>query len=204
MHRPSADRVFWQYDIEKKKWSKLPNLPRDAPAGHGTATAFFPELGEKGSLFTFHAGKGHRFDMDKGNWQPIQGDFSKAPLYHNVAEYNPRHKTVIFGGGNGSKQLFVIDRAGKVTTIREAPCNIRVSSSHLMVCPASGELLLLNFTKEEKGFWALDPTDEKAPWQKLADAPVGVGAVATISTHDVIMHLSYQRVMLYKHATVGK
>jgi len=203
-HRPSADRVFWQYDIGKKEWSQLPDLPSDAPAGHGTATAFFPELGAKGSLFTFHAGKGHRFDMAKRNWQPIPGDFSKAPLYHNIAEYNPRHKTVIFGGGNGSKQLFVIDREGKIAAIKETPCNIRVSSSHLMVCPASGELLLLNYTKEEKGFWAIDLTAEKADWRKLADAPVWGGAVSTISTYGVIMHLNYQRVMIYKHAAVDK
>ncbi|MFP6693092.1 MAG: hypothetical protein VB875_08750 [Pirellulales bacterium] len=203
-HRPSASRVFWQYEIGEKKWSKLPDLPDDAPAGHGTATAFFPDLGVKGSLLTFHSGKAHRFDMGGKNWHPITGDFSKAALYHNVAEYNPKHKTVVFGGGNGSKHLYAIDLNGKVTTVKETPCNIRVSSSHLMICPTSGELLLLNFTKEEKGFWALNPTDANADWRKLADAPVSGGAVATIDSFGVILHLGYQQVMVYKHASADK
>ena len=199
-HRPSASRAFWQYDIEKKSWSKLPDLPSDAPKGHGTATTFFPELGDKGSLITFHSGKGHRFDMAQRKWMPIAGDFSKAALYHNVAEYNPKHKTVVFGGGNDSRQLYSINRQGKVTTLKEAPCNIRVSSSHLMTCPVSGDLLLLNYTKEEKGFWVLDPVNSKAQWRKLADAPVAAGAVTPISGYGVILHMSYKKVMVYKHA----
>lgn len=199
-HRPSASRDFWQYDIQDKAWSKLPDLPSAAPSGHGTATAFFTELGEKGSLITFYLGKLHRFDLSAENWHPIEGDFSKAAKYHNVAEYNPQRQSVIFGGGNGSRQLFEIDRQGKVKTIKEAPCNIRVSSSHLAVCPTSGDVLLLNYTDEEKGFWALNLAGEDARWRKLADAPVGSGAVAPISTYGVVLHLGVSNVMVYKHA----
>ena len=203
-HRPSAGRIFWQFEIGKKEWTKLPDLPGDAPAGHGTATAFFPELGAKGNLLTFHTGKAHRFDMAGQQWTAIAGDFSKAASYHNVAEYNPKLKTALFGGGNGSKQLYALDKNGKVATVKEAPCLIGVSVSHLAVCPTSGELLLCNYRKEEKGFWALDPADEKAEWRKLPDAPVAEGAVTTLSTYGVILHLSYQRVMVYKHAPAVK
>jgi hypothetical protein len=189
-HRPSAMRIFWQYDIAKKEWTKLPDLPGDAPAGHGTATAFFPELGAKGSIITFHSGKAHRFDMAAQKWSAVAGDFAKASSYHNVAEYNPKLKTAVFGDG-------------KVTALKPAPVNIGVSASHLAVCPTSGELLLYNYRKEEKGFWALDPADEKAEWRKLPDPPAAEGAVATISTYGVVLLLNYQRIMVYKHAPAG-
>jgi hypothetical protein len=203
-HRPSAGRVFWQYDIGEKKWTKLPDLPGDAPAGHGMATAFFPELGAKGSIITFHTGKAHAFDMAAQKWSAVAGDFSKAASYHNVAEYNPKLKTTVFGGGNGSRQLYSLDKGGKATALKEAPGTIAVSASHLAACPTSGELLLYNYRKEEKGFWALDPAEEKAEWRKLPDPPAAEGAVATVSTYGVILHLNYQRVMVYKHAPAEK
>ena len=61
-----------------------------------------------------------------------------------------------------------------------------------------------NYRKEEKGFWALDPAEEKAEWRKLPDPPAAEGAVATISTYGVIMLLNYQRIMVYKHAPAEK
>lgn len=199
-HRPSASRHFWQYDIAEKVWTQLPDMPANAPQGHGTATAFYPELGDAGSLLTFHTGQLHRFDMAEQTWQPISGDFSKANNYHNVAEYNPKDHTVVFGGGNGSSQLYQINRHGKVTTVKPAPCNIGVNASHLMVCPASGDLLVLSYAERQPGFWALDPADSQAEWRKLADAPVGSGAVAPISTYGVVLHLGENKVMVYKHA----
>lgn len=203
-HRPSASRVFWQYDIAGKTWIKLPDLPGDAPAGHGTATAFFPELGPRGSVFTFHGGKAHVFDMAAQRWSSVAGDFSKAASYHNVAEYNPKLGATIFGGGNGSRQLYALDREGKATALKEAPCHIGVSVSHLAVCPASGELLLYNYRKEEKGFWALAPADPEAEWRRLPDPPVGQGAVATVGSYGVIMHLDFGRVMVYRHAPADR
>jgi acylphosphatase len=91
-------------------------------------------------------------------------------------------------------------RDGMVTALKEAPCHIGVSVSHLAVCPASGELLLYNYRDEEKGFWALDPSDPVAEWRKLPDPPVGQGAIATVSTYGEVMHMDSARVTVYKHA----
>ncbi len=202
-HHPSASDVFHQLEMKTGAWTELPRLPGDAPRGHGTATTFFPELGGKGSIVRFHTGAAHRFDMAEKKWSKIAGDFSLAKSYHNVAEYNPKLKTAVFGGGNGSRQLYSLDKDGKVAALKPAPCTLAVSASHLAICPASGEVLVYNYRKEEKGFWALDPADERAEWRKLPDPPVGEGAVCTISTYGVVMHFSMSAVYVYRHAPTG-
>jgi hypothetical protein len=200
-HHPSAGSVFWQLEMKTGKWTQLTTVPRGSSRGHGTATAFFPEMGEKGSIIRFYAGKGQRFDMATKAWSKIAGDFSKAKSYHNVAEYNPKLKVMLFGGGNGSGQLFSLDEDGKVTMLKEAPCHIGSSQSHLALCPTSGEVVVLH---RKNGFHALDMSDPEAEWKKLPDAPVTRGAVGTISSYGVVMHFSRSGVYLYKHKPVGK
>jgi hypothetical protein len=199
-HHPSASDVFHQLEMKTGKWTELPRLPGGTSKGHGTATTFFPEMGAKGSIVRFYAGSCQRFDMAAQKWDKVAGDFSLAKSYHNVAEYNPKHKTVLFGGGNGSQQLYSLAADGRVTALKPAPCNIGVAASHMAVCPLSGEVLVLNYRKESKGFYALDPADPKAEWRKLPDPPVGEGAVCTISTYGVVMHFNFGGVHVYRHA----
>lgn len=203
-HHPSAGSIFRQYDVEKKKWTQLPNVPGGTSRGHGTATAFFPEMGAKGSIVRFYAGKGQRFDMAAGKWSKLAGDFSKAKSYHNVAEYNPKHKVMLIGGGNGSKQLYAVDKDGKSKALKEAPCHIGSSVSHLAVCPASGEVILISHHKAEKGLYALDMSDEKAEWRKLPDPPVTRGVITTVTSYNVIVLFDYYKVMVYKHKPAKK
>jgi len=197
-HHPSASTVIWQKEMKTGNWTLLPKVPGGTSRGHGTAIAFFPDLGTKGSIIRFYSGKGQRFDMATQKWSKIAGDFSKAKSYHNVAEYNPKHKTMLFGGGNGSGQLYSLDKTGKVTALKPAPCHIGSSQSHLAVCPNSGEVLVLHH-KKTSGFHALDISDPKAEWKKLPDPPIRKGAVGTISNYGVIMHFSFGGVYLYKH-----
>ncbi len=198
-HHPSASQVVHCLDAGQKKWSLLPNLPSGTSRGHGTAVTFFPDMGEKGSLIRFYAGKGQRFDMAEQKWSSLVGEFSKAKSYHNVAEYNPRHKVVLFGGGNGSKQLYVLARDGTIKTLPEAPCWIGSSVSHLAVCPTSGEALLIGRHKESQGFYALDLSDEKATWRTLPAPPISKGVIVTLSSYGLVMCFDYARVMVYKH-----
>ncbi|MHC4913991.1 MAG: Kelch repeat-containing protein [Planctomycetota bacterium] len=203
-HNPSASNIVRQYDVAQKKWAQLPNLPGGTSKGHGTASTFFPEMGARGSIVRFYAGSGQRFDMATQKWSKIAGDFSKAKSYHNVAEYNPKLKVVLVGGGNGSKQLYVVDAAGKSRALKEAPCHIGSSVSHLAVCPASGELVLISHHRDEKGMHALNMADANAEWRKLPDPPLHKGVITTVSTYGVAVLFDYSRVMVYRHAPAAK
>jgi hypothetical protein len=203
-HNPSASNIVRQYDVATRKWTQLPNLPGGTPKGHGTASTFFPEMGAKGSIVRFYTGSAQRFDMKAQKWSKITGDFSKAKSYHNVAEYNPKLKVVLFGGGNGSKQLYVIDKDGKTRALKEAPCWIGSSVSHLACCPASGELVVISYHRNDKSMHALDLADQKAEWRKLPEPPFHKGVITTVSSYDCIVLFNYQKVMVYKHKPAEK
>jgi hypothetical protein len=151
------------------------------------------------------------------------GPLNTTPLsdtgdYHNVAEYNPVHKVVIFGGGNGSGALYKLSANGAVTPLTAAPFPLRVIESIVTVDPVSGDYLVFGRNGE---FYKFDVTDGPAgTWTRLAGPPpfaspllgsssstVDLVVAAPISTYGVVMFIkhipgnaSQTKVYLYKHS----
>ena len=63
-------------------------------------------------------------------------------VYHNIAEYSPVHKMVLFGGGNGSSDLYKLDAKGKVTTLKKTPIGVGTMQSIVTLDPVSGDFLV--------------------------------------------------------------
>jgi hypothetical protein len=192
-HHQSATRLVHKYDIAKDQWSTLPEL-KGAATGHGTALAYFPEM--KG-LVRVLGGTIHFFDEGKNSWSLLKEKVAMGP-YHNIARYNPVHKVVIFGAGNGSKALYRLDARGNIGPLKDAPFTIRISSTVTAVDPVTGDLLVLNMEDRNK-FHALDVKTNK--WWQLPDAPISEGVTAAIDTHGVTLVFLHRppRVFLYKH-----
>jgi hypothetical protein len=212
-HRPNtAKRMIHQYVIASDWWRVASTLPTSVVASDADLACcigmeFFPEMkgliqcnGDNGGIYFF--------GTTTGKWQELAKGLTMAS-YHNFAEYNPVHKVMICGGGNGSNDLYKIDGAGKVTTLNKAPVTVGVQSAMHTVDPVSGDYLI--FTRGGQ-FYVYDVTSDS--WQqKSGSIPIWTtvynnsvhGVVATpVSTHGVVLFVkcSYENctVYLYKHA----
>lgn len=201
-HHPSASRLVHRYDIARDAWTTLPEIP-GAATGHGTALEYFPE--RKG-LIRVYGGAIHYYSEDKNAWSLLRDKLPMGP-YHNVAAYSPAHQVVLFGGGNGSKDLYQLDAAGKITELEKAPVGLGIGQSVLAVDPVSGHLLALH---KDGGFHALNPNTRAWRELKTEGLPFAMKGTshhlvaAPISTHGVILFFTSGsrglKVYLYKHA----
>jgi hypothetical protein len=197
----SATRLVHRYDIAKDEWTTLPEIA-DAPTGHGTAIAYFPE--RKGLLRVL-GGNVHFFDDENKEWQK-RGDKLAMGPYHNFARYSARHKLVLFGGGNNSKAIYKLDATGKISALKDAPAEIGINTAVITTDPVSGDFLVLH--KDDK-FYAYNPTTDD--WKELPTEGMpfpmkgnSFDVVATpVSNYGVTLFFTAERkglkVCLYKH-----
>jgi hypothetical protein len=198
-HHQSATRLVHRYDIAREEWSTLPEI-KGAAIGHGTALAYFPEM--KG-LIRVYSGAVHFYDEEKNTWSLLKEKLPMGP-YHNLAKYSPRHKAVVLGAGNGSKDLHLLDAKGTFTRLAPAPFVIRISSTTLTIDPASGDVLVINREDKAKQFFTLDLV--KKEWRQLPDAPIMDGVAAPVGTYGVNFFFAHRpaKVFLYKHSGGSK
>jgi hypothetical protein len=189
----SATRLVHRYDIAKNEWTTLPEI-KDAPTGHGTALVYFPEMR---GLVRVLAGQVHFYSDEKNTWSLLKDKVPMGP-YHNIAKYDPVGKAVIFGAGNGSKNLYQLDGKGEITKLPESPVLIRISSTVVSVDPVSGDVLVVDSDAKGK-FYALDR--RKQEWKQLSDAPIVSGAAVPIPSQGVTFYFTNrpEKAFLYKH-----
>ncbi|MCW8129429.1 MAG: hypothetical protein KIS92_03515 [Planctomycetota bacterium] len=195
-HHPSHTNMVYRLDIEKNEWTKLP-LINGAPLGHGTSMVYFPEMR---SLIRFLGGTVYQYSEDTNNWKSL-GDKFKCGPYHNMAVYNPVHKAVYFGGGNGSGALYKLTPDGKTAEIKECPMQLAVSAAVLTCDPTSGELIAINAEK------AIAYNAKKDEWYPLdrTNWPYSycTGMATPISNYGVILFACDgpmgKKILIYKH-----
>jgi hypothetical protein len=200
-HHASATRQVHRYDIGRAEWTTLPEIP--AATGHGTALVYFPE--RKG-LVRVLGGAVHFYSEEKQAWSRLAEGLSMGP-YHNFAIYSPPHRIVVFGGGNGSKDVYRLSGGGEVTQLKAAPVGLGIGQSVITLDPVSGSLLVLH---KDGTFYAFDPGADA--WEKLGTEgmPFALGGsahhvVATpVTTYGVTFFFTSParglRVCLYRHS----
>ncbi|HEX6707444.1 MAG TPA: hypothetical protein VF169_21985, partial [Albitalea sp.] len=157
-------------------------------------------------------GSAYLYKESTNSWSTLATGLSMGP-YHNIAIYNPVHKIVLFGGGNGSNQLYKINASGQVSAIANAPADIGILQSVFTADPASGKYLL--FTSSG-GFFEYDVAGNR--WSTLSASNVAMfnggsnrimwRIAIPISTYGVIAFLAEggttdTKVLLYRHASTG-
>jgi hypothetical protein len=225
-HFPFAgygNRPLHRYDTGTDTW--LADTPVAPNTTCCAGVEYFPEfVGTNTSVATggvvMAGGRDvHVYRAATNSWV---GPLNTTPLsdtgdYHNVAEYNPVHKVVIFGGGNGSGALYKLAANGTVTPLTAAPFQLRVIESIVTVDPVSGDYLVFGRNGE---FYKFDVTDGPAgAWTQQPGPPpfstpqfqsgssaVDLTVAAPISTYGVVMFVkhipgnaSQTKVYLYKH-----
>jgi hypothetical protein len=124
---------------------------------------------------------------------------------HPVAEYNPVHNIVIFGGGDGNNQLYKIDVNEKITALAPSPAVVgcHPSSGILTVDPVSGHYLHMN---GDGRFFQYDVVSDV--WTELGTSlpfsNINNTIASPVSTYGVIMVVAFNwensKIWLYKHA----
>ncbi len=209
---PSTGDVYWRgynstavyrWARATKSWTALPVAPNPTIAG---ALEYFPE---QGGLVLAGGGQVHLFDVARNSWRRLATGLAMGP-YHNVAQYDRVNKIVVFGGGNGSNQLYKIDAEGSISPIAPAPINVGVTASLLTADPVSGKLLLFG-----SAGGVFEYTSPSNSWVELSGTTVPMFGTGTnriqfriavpISTHGVIGFIAFgqgvdARVYLYKHS----
>src|SRR5262245_21877731 len=138
----SKGGVVHRYDIKAEKWSELLPIDTDEYLACCVGLAWFPE--RKSLVFASGGGgKGEVFAFSEPDqkWSTLAKDLPMG-VYHNFAEYSPVHKVVLLGGGNGSRDLYKLDAAGKVTTQKQAPIGVGTMQTIVTADPVSGDFLV--------------------------------------------------------------
>jgi hypothetical protein len=208
-------RYFYHFNAATSAWDSLPDIPQsvlDIVCIAG-ADEYFPELG--GMVYVNGDGDPSR-NGSVYLYRPAQRQWtllgSNLPMggYHNFAAYNPTVHAMLFGGGNGSRDIYRLDASGQITTLRQAPINLGIVSSLAVPDPVTGNYLIFG---ADKSFWEYDIRTDS--WRLISTSTLPIHVVATdgavwgvvavpITTYGVTMFLKYDtsnpKLYLYKHA----
>ena len=168
------------------------------------AMEWFPELN---SLMTVVGGIMLRINVDTNQWERLPEKYEMGN-YHNIMQYSPVQKVIVFGGGNNAqlvanRDIYRMDAQGVVTKLTNAPYDIRISDgqvagqpgSLITDDPVSGKFLIMN---KAKAFYELDAVANS--WRRLPDSPISGHAVsAAVSNYGVVMYVTEFGVWVYKH-----
>lgn len=188
-----ADGVAYRYDTRRAVWiSPLPATNK----GFGCLD-YFPELN---GLVRVVSGSVTLFRFNTGTWQTLSSGLVMGGM-QSIAQYSPAGKFLLFGGGNGNRNLYRLDTNLAVTALKNAPFEFDVNQTHLTADPVSGKLIMVC----ADSLFAYDEANDV--WQGIAKNPItnyssGHEGVFSIPTYGVIAitSISSWPVLLYKYA----
>jgi hypothetical protein len=212
-HRPFNDSTIYQYNTRTGTWGGTLTIPSSSSVMCCAALEYFPEMRR---LIFINSASSELYFID-----PTTGLWAVRALlnifigeYHNIAEYLPIHKVLIFGGGNDSpsypddqsRKLYKMDSAGNITQIADAPVGIGITQSVVTADPVSGNLLVFSSNgntyeyKPATNTWHLLSVSS----HRLVNRYGELASVAVpIPNYGVIMGLKadgdQSKVYLYKH-----
>jgi hypothetical protein len=209
LYRRMVDsRMVERYDIAAGTWGRLVDIPYSLGSVAG-ALEFFPEMG----ALIYIQGRGgdganlgqiYIYDVATAKWTFKQNNVPMGEI-HNFAEYNPVHKLVIFGGGEGSSDVHKMDATGKVTKMKNAPVQMGITFTTVTVDPVSGKFLV--FAKDGRTFEydvVADVWTQKG-LHNLLNTYSDLDVTATpVANYGVVMlvksDFNQSKVLVYKHS----
>jgi hypothetical protein len=181
-------------------WDEAPALPSTPASCIATALEYFPELG--GLVYIDCAGQTVQVLYDGASeWEQLPGTYAMG-AYHDYAVYNPVLGAVLFGVGNDSLALHLLDASGNVTTIAEPPRGFHPSPEDpetfriLTVDPISGRFLAVS-----QGGDVYDYDAGSDAWNAAGEAPENLQIAIPVTTYGVVLFVSLEPAMyVYRHA----
>ncbi|MEX0715823.1 MAG: hypothetical protein WD066_04515 [Planctomycetaceae bacterium] len=205
-HHQYNSPFIHRWHIDDEKWIDSLELDRNkyGPGGHSSGLVWFPEMGglvrgRVNGTIDFH-------DPKKAEWRIVDAEKRPTGNLHNFIEYSPGAKRVIFGGGNGSNDVYSLDPSGQVETLAKPPLD-DLNSTHrfvITVDPVSGEFLVIKWGNREANGPLYGFDSLKNEWRQISATvtPQGFMIGTPVANHGVVMICTYrpEEVWLYKHA----
>jgi|CXWL01.1.fsa_nt_gi hypothetical protein len=211
-HRPYGQTVIHALNLTTGAWS---DLPANGAVGYNSCCVgveYFPERGSITWASVENGNLGGLTEFRNGNWGRVGLANIAMGALHNFALYSPVHKVVVFGGGNGSSDVYRLSASGTVDTMGAAPVSLAVQTSVQTVDPVSGNLIILDDSQHLRSYnpvtdtWVLH-TGTPSIFTGPNNSPAVHGIVAApVSNHGVVMFVKCAQsgttctVWLYKHA----
>ena len=199
-YRHYSSTTIAAFDPEAGSWANLPDVPTPS-VQVASAITYFPEAG---GLVFVDSVAGVWLHADDA-WTQLAAEIDVG-AYNVWAVHNPAHGLVLFGGGNGSTSVYLLDETGTVSPTVDSPEEFGIARA--AVIPDAGTGHYLAFA-DSGTVYELDPDDLEAGWWDAGTHPVMDYArdwrvYVPIATHGVIMALTWDfddsTVVLYRHA----
>ncbi|HWB74632.1 MAG TPA: hypothetical protein VG755_06745 [Nannocystaceae bacterium] len=182
------------------QWDEAPVLPSTPASCIATALEYFPEIG--GLVYVDCAGQTIQVLYDGASeWEQLPGTYPMGGL-HDYAVYNPVLGQVLFGLGNDSLALHLLDGNGDVTTIAEPPRGFHPSPDDpetfriLTVDPISGRFIAVSPSGD-----VYDYDAGSDAWAATGSAPENLQIAIPVTTYGVVLFVSLEPAMyVYRHA----
>jgi hypothetical protein len=192
-----------RYNLDTQQWSASASF--SGPVQDAVGVEWFPELNKVVYIDEYAV---RLYDPASNSWStPLEDPAGLGP-YHNFAEYSPKHKVMIMGGGNGSRAIWRMNSSGQITRLSDAPIEVGVMNSIITADPGSGNFLVFG----KGASYEFNPISNS--WTPLPTPPfvtlssefqhVQYAVAGAIPTYGVVMVAKYNgsgsRVYLYKHS----
>jgi hypothetical protein len=196
-----------KYNLDTGAWTTFPSL---GSYGCCEAMEYFPDMK---ALIHIRQGEVWRFNDGGSSWTKITDGLTTS--YHSIAEYNPVHKTMVFGGGSPTSDTFyLLNSSGQVTALGNPPVNLNVPVVELTYDPVSGLYIAIDAQQHFYSYNVLTDTWTALPktgapttiFRSYAASTDHFNALATpIAAYGVIMFTECEQngpcqVYLYKHS----
>jgi hypothetical protein len=195
-----------RYNISAGSWDRIADIPLNYYPPIASALEYFPEL--DGLVFVSGRGQGvsevYLYSMATSTWSIIASDLYMGD-YHNFSEYDPVHKVLLFGGGNGSSDVYALDASGKVAKKKSAPVELGIARSVIVGDPVSGKLLVFAENGTSYEYDVVGDSWKTIGSHNLKDNYGDLSAVAApIASYgvDIFVKADFGRstVLVYKHS----
>lgn len=216
-----AKDVFYyvneRYQLATKMWfSAIASTGVPAAQRGGMAQEYFPGVG----LIRVQEGEVYRYREATNDWVQVAAGLAFGGpngCCHVMAKYNAVHNILIFGGGDGVRQLYKMTADQTITALPLAPCDeMAIATTILTYDPVSGNFLVIckNFTFHEfnvpANSWAQLPSAGVPLFSDSFHSDNAATAViaSPVKSYGVLMFARYNskfqgQHVLYKHAVAS-
>jgi hypothetical protein len=149
IRKTDTDQV-WRIEPNGSSWLQITSLPVSNPYGIAPLE-YFPELGGivfVGGAETMGDSRFYLYQRGAGAWEQLDASAVTMGLYHSVAEYDPVHRVLYFGGGAGqdgdTRDFYLLDANKNIKRLANAPFTYAVQNVISVVDPVTGNLLFFS------------------------------------------------------------
>jgi hypothetical protein len=163
-HKTGFTENTFKYSIQTGQWTQIAGPFDQNVDSRWGGLEYYPELNA-----LFWNREPYLLNLSTNRWEEIPNTYqNKTPsgewTYNNYAEYDPVHRVMIYGGGNGSVNLYKLDASKKITKMSDTPFGMGINASIEFCDTRTGKFIVYREDGSNE-MWTYDVTTDT--WEKL-------------------------------------